>query len=166
MVPQKQNGRGTYSSESICVVFPDTNTSSLTPHECLYNCMLTLFAQRLNTNHEMNRQSQDCPLFRHKACSQVACSSAQLTTNLGIPTVIKSDSLLEWLTKLFNTIITINYNSFTFEDANEQTIGRGHLARPRENSDRQSKYGAEMSSTSTIENIWWLNKNQHSSGTC
>lgn len=95
MVPQEQNGRETYSSESIHVVFPDTNTSSLTPHECLYNCTLTLFAQRLNTNHEMNRQSQDCTLYRHKNCSQAACSSAQPTTNLGIPIATKFDSLLE-----------------------------------------------------------------------
>lgn len=93
MVPQEQNGRETYSSESIHVVFPDTNTSSWTPHECLYDCMLTLFAQRLNRSHEMNRQ--DCPHFRHKDCSQAACSSAQLTTNLGVPIAIKFDSLLE-----------------------------------------------------------------------
>lgn len=148
MVPREQNGRGTYSSESVRVVFSDTNTSSLTPHECLYNCMLTLFAQGLNRNHEMKRQ--DCPHFRHKDCSQATGSSAQLTTNLGVPIVIKFDSLLEWLLKLFNTITTINHNSFTFEDANEQTIGRGHLARPRQSSNRQFKYDPGKSSTWTI----------------
>lgn len=64
-----------------------------TPVLGLYNCMLTLFAQRLSRSHEMNRQ--DCPHFRHKDCSQAACSSAQLTTNLGVPIAIKFDSLLE-----------------------------------------------------------------------